>query len=556
MPAKVSARLSELRPNRNEWFESSPVYEGYGVAEFTHPVGRIEGHSKVSFDQRGRCRAELIVENTAPKIDNGYQFMAFMEGVPLPQPRAGDSLVGDGSGRQNPCTAFTVTTAEGVFTARHSIFCSYAVGGKAVLKLQLSVSQFDSRSQVQPRFWAMPLSNFISEFAQRHPQLDRHPLRIYPTPVIPSDLTQEEASLAPWVVNSENRLIIFEFGSALAFIEALPDFEDRKRELLSRQTANVVTAIMIGEIGSQGIEMDDLQAWIPNGDLDLLSVATGTRVGSPWIEFRDGDGELVRRIHVSVRRPAYATGHSAISEDINGGTGHLLSAYRASSVFQRAFFLVTLSNLIDGQMDGDTEENNLRHLFVAFETLCKEFGFSTQDLPLGLGDVSRNYVHETLQRAALQIEIRAAALNPQNDPDEIRTLLEIAERTRQTPLGKSRAFGLGVARLLDHFGLPDASILDAHFGATPRLDAKPTWDRVLSTYRGIVTHVGYFEQPTAAVDTFELYRIRRHLHDVLLRILFNLVGYKATYQPPVKMMATQSPIDWVTPLTTAEELGF
>jgi hypothetical protein len=396
MSAKVSARLSELRPTRNEWFESNAVYAGHGVAEFAHPVGRIEGPSKVSFDERGRCTAELTVETAAPEIKNAFEFMAFMEGVELPQPTPGESAVLQSRGRQNRCTAFTVTTAEGIFTARHNIFYSYSLGDKAVLKLHLSVGQFDSRCHGEPRFWVMPLSNFISDFAQRHEQLDRHPLRIYPTPVIPSDLTQEEVSLAPWVVNSENRLIIFESGSALAFIEPLPDYEDRKKELLSRQTANLLTAVMIGEIGSHGIEIHDLEGWIPGGDLDLLSVATGTWVGSPWIEFRDGDGKLIRRIHAVFGRATYAPGHPAISEAINRGTGHLLSAYRASSVFQKPFFLVTLANLIDGQMDGDTEENNLRHLFVALETLCKEFGFSTQDLHLGLGEVSRNYVHDTL----------------------------------------------------------------------------------------------------------------------------------------------------------------
>ena len=194
MSAKVSARLSELRPTRNEWFESNAVYAGHGVAEFAHPVGRIEGPSKVSFDERGRCTAELTVENAAPEIKNAFEFMAFMEGVELPQPTPGESAVLQSRGRQNRCTAFTVTTAEGIFTARHNIFYSYSLGDKAVLKLHLSVGQFDSRCHGEPRFWVMPLSNFISDFAQRHEQLDRHPLRIYPTPVIPSDLTQEEVS--------------------------------------------------------------------------------------------------------------------------------------------------------------------------------------------------------------------------------------------------------------------------------------------------------------------------------------------------------------------------
>jgi hypothetical protein len=553
---KVSRRLTDLWPIPNNWFSPTALYEGHGMVEFAHPAGMIEGATRVFFDERGKCTAEVAIETVPSEIENAIQFMAFMEGVELPHPEKGKAVVLEGRGRQNVCTAFTVRTSEGVFTAKHNIFCSYTLDKESVLKLHVALSQFDPISQQIPRFWVLPLSNFVSEFAQRHPLLDRHPLRIYPTPGIPPDLKEEERSLAPFIVHSKNHLILFEFSSALAFIEKLPDYDERKRDLLSGQIGNLITAVMIGEIGSNSMDLDRLEAWLPSDYLDLLSIATGARIGTPWIEFRDAQGHLVRRIHTAFRRPAYASGHSSISEVIHRGTGHLISAYSSSEVFGKPYFLAALSNAIDGQMDGDTEENNLRHLVVAFETLCKEFGFSTQDLAQELPDASRVYVRNALESAALQIESKAAGLDPQTHEDEIRALHEIAKRTTQTPLGTSRAFGLAMIQLLDHFGLPDARILDAHFKVNPRLDRKPTWDQVLSFYRGVVMHEGYFDQTAGTVDTFELYRVRRHLHDIFLRIFFKLVGYRETYQPPVKVMAIQSLVDWVTSATPAKDLGF
>jgi hypothetical protein len=42
----------------------------------------------------------------------------------------------------------------------------------------------------------MPLTNFLSRLTSRHPALDRHPLRIYPTPIVPDGLEGEDAFIA------------------------------------------------------------------------------------------------------------------------------------------------------------------------------------------------------------------------------------------------------------------------------------------------------------------------------------------------------------------------
>jgi hypothetical protein len=554
---KVSQRVADLRPTPNNWFASTLVYEGHGVLDFTNPLGRFEGPARIVVDEEGRCTADFHVVTVSPEMENFVYLMAFLDGVDLPKAEKGKPVVHKSGGTSNNnCSAFKVTSDAGVFTATKGISYSYSVGQELTLRLRWIGSQFDPAVSSQARFWVLPISNFISEFAERDPDLDRHPLRIYPTPELPPDLTVEERSLAPFVINSKNRLIIFSFASAKAYIEALPDYEEIKFNLQSRKRRNQVTALMIGEVGSCDIECATCQSWIPFEYLQLLAVATGSAAGSPWIEFRDASGMLVRRCHVSLRPPTYAHGHSVISEAIHRGTGELISAYSASDVLGKTYLLTALNNLVEAQMEGDLEEMNFRSIIIAFETLCNEFGFGTQHLHRYLTDASWDFVKTALQHAASEIQNRIATLDRVSNHTEVGALDEIAKRTLHTPVGKTRAFGLSMVDLLKYFKLPDAQILDSHFAVNPRRDGLLTWSQVLTTYRGTLMHVGYFREGRSSEDFLDLYRIRRHLHDVFLRIFFSLVKYRGTYQPPVKIMTTQCAVDWVKPSTTARELGF
>jgi hypothetical protein len=51
--------------------------------------------------------------------------------------------------------------------------------------------------------------------------------------------------------------------------------------------------------------------------------------------------------------------------------------------------------------------------------------------------------------------------------------------------------------------------------------------------------------------------IMEHLQDVMVRIVFKILGYGGTYQPTmVKMLVAGRSVDWVTPTTPASDLGF
>jgi hypothetical protein len=338
----------------------------------------------------------------------------------------------------------------------------------------------------------MPLTNFLSRFISRHPTLDRHPLRIYPIPVVPDGLEGEDAFIADYHANLKNRLITFEFMGGPGFIEALPDYEQRAKNLTEGSERHSVTAVMVGEVGARGFEQTDLEGWFPDDLLRVLSIVTGTPVGAPWIEFRDAQGELVRRVHAKLNLSPFSQGHRPLEEGVHSGTGYLLSRYLSSPDRGASYLNVALKHLFHVARYGQSIEDKFIYLARAFENLCQHYGFKARDLMKGLDPNWQRTVKGILSTAADQIHDEAKAAARAGRPDQSRLLDSIAERTERTPGGKENSFGIAVAGLLGHFSLPDADIVDTHYQTNPRPDGIPAWSGVLSKYRGAPVHTGFF----------------------------------------------------------------
>ena len=280
----MNVDLDEFTPMLNNWFSPEVEYFGQGCAEFADPRGTIEGCAKVSFDQMGRSNIEMTIENLNTEEPLQLGLMQFFSGSKCVGSK-GQIAIGIGIDR-NPCTKLTVVSPQGIFSATDSLH--YMFGNEEGERLTLVPfrSQFAGTDVGKATYWVIPLSNFVSKFVIRHPELDRHPLRIYPTPIIPNDLSESDLRRATLKANAKNRLIIFQFDNQPGFIEPLPDFNERKNQLLSGQQRNAITAVMVGEVGHNSIDFDDLESWFPFDFLNLLSLATGIEVGAPWIEFR------------------------------------------------------------------------------------------------------------------------------------------------------------------------------------------------------------------------------------------------------------------------------
>lgn len=544
-------------PTPRDWFATAIEYEGHGRAEFNDPKGVIEGHVKIRFDEFGESSVDMEVESIdTEELHPGFGLIGFLNRM-----RRG-SAMGFLGGLGNPCIRLTVDTEHGVFSAAENIFYGFSADissrNRGQLSFQLQSSQFDAaEASAPPKYWGIPLCNFLSEFMQQHQDLDRHPLRIFPTPTVPSGLSESDAMIAENIANQKNRLIVFEFNKGLGFIEPLVDFDERKSRLIDGRERKAITSVMVGDVGANSINLADLERWFPSDFLLLLALASGVEVGAPWIEFRDDRGLLVRRIHATFWRSLFSRGHEMISETFHrgerSGTGHLLTIAPSSPYYGTAHFRVVLQHIVRGGLRGYTIQDKLAHLFRALDALCEQYALKKTLRPNDtLGDDRRTALGKVFKDATKKLNEMAKGAANEGDEAEAKTLLRIAGQLPKA-MNIETGFGKAVMALLERFELPDGRIIDAHYEEEPRPD-KRRWSDVLSRYRGLAMHVGYFDEGRHDLD--DIVKIYFHLHDILVRIIFKMLRYEGNYQPTVAHMTAIKPTDWVDPDTPPSLLGY
>ena len=548
---------SDISITPNQWFRPNVVYEGRGRAEFDDPSGSVEGPVVVRFNEYGQSSVQMTVETITSDRELRFGSMEFFSGE---KPVSEDRVVSlPLTFKSNPCKKLTVETSEGEFSSTDGIYYgrSIPVVGDEPERLDFHLlrSEFQSNNAEPAYYWVFPLANFISKFRQRHSELDQHPLRIYSTPLVPLGLPEKETMRATYRANIKNQLVVFEFNNGLGFIEALPDYKIREENLLNGRERYAITSVMIGEVNGKSIDFSEIDTWLPSEFLRLLSLACGSVVSSPWLEFRDRNGLLVKRIHVSWERSSFSKGRRAITEDIHTGLGYLLTRYASSADRGKAYLRVALKHLIQAGLDGESIEDSFVYLCRALEGLCEHYGTKKQNLLRELTSANELIVKQALGTATNLIREGAATAGTSGEYQQGRVLNRIAERTLNTANVDSD-FGLAVCALLKLFNLPDANIIDAHYLLNPRGDGRPTWAAVLSYYRGAPTHTGYFNFSGKEHDASDILTVMDHLRDVVLRIVFHIVGYEGTYQPPVIKWTIDANFNWVHPDTTATELGY
>jgi hypothetical protein len=394
----------------------------------------------------------------------------------------------------------------------------------------------------------MPLSNFISKFASYHPAADTHPLRFRRSVSTDEQGSTDTSPLSP--------VITFEFGGGLGLIQPFTDYEMRVTNLQKGAERHCLTALMLGEIGSHSIELGEIDDWFPFDFLRLLSFATGTTVGAPWIEFRDSSGNLVGRIHRNLELTAFSRGHRIIEEVIHSGLGYLLTCYQTCADRNAAFLNVALKHIIQGgSYDGSVEDTTV-YLCRALDGLCDHYGFKTQYLLQELDQNRQSEVSGILDTAMRQIRAAARKASKDGFPHQSRVMEKIAARARSNAANKDVDFGLAVAELMKKFGLPDADILDAHYQSNPRPDGIRSWSGVLSHCRGTTMHRGHYDFSGKTHDFEDILRLNDHLLDILVRLIFKIIGYDGTYQPPTIKGTDSLPSDWVKFDLLATQLGY
>jgi hypothetical protein len=534
---KLEFDLNEFIPSPNNWFNANIEYNGHGRAEFSDPKGTLEGHVKIKFDEFWKEEINMDVEFEESTYGSIIKLL-----------------------HQNTCSFIEVITENGRFYSISKIYYdehfSFNANKKSEIRLRFHIlrSIFEPNQANSAMYWVLPLSNFVSGFMSDHPKLDRHPLRLFSIPDIPEELTDDQKLMAKVRVKEKNRLIVFNFLNRLGFIEPLTDYDARKQELLEGKAQRVITSLMIGEIGPNQIDYDNLKQWLPFQFLNLLGFATGTEVGVNWIEFRDDKGTLVQRMHANFNNPRFSKGHEAIDEVIHRGTGTLLTNYQVSLHRENSCLTAVLKHLILAGSNSLTIEDKMTHIFRAFDGLCELFGLSTQDLTQELDQYQKEIIKENLNFSALVIRTLAKV---SLRSDQKNSIQQISQRV-QNSNNFDRDFGLALVDLLRAFDFHDADIVDYYYQKTPRKDGRK-WCNVLSHYRGVVIHSSYFNFESGQYDLFEVVKIWAHLHDILLRVVSRMLCYTGTYQRAVivpNSWAGSYPIDWVKPDIPASELGY
>jgi hypothetical protein len=425
-------------PIPNPWFSSEIIYEGLGIAEFEKPKGIIEGNTTISVNEAGDLKVEmeyekLITEETIYGTEN-FKYMKF-----LYQSNSNDNTVAIGIENRNPCSGLIVKTKDGTFNSDGKIFWNAGFGLDDKIIFYLFNGSYKTASKSHPKYWVMPLINFISSFPRtNNAELLQHPLRLLRIPEVPEFSDEHQKEIAYLAILNSMNLIEFFFGEYLGFIQPVLEYEERAKKIKSGEIKRHITALMVSEI----LAKIDVRTFSTDFS-DLLSFAVGTEVIAPWIEIRDEKGMLLERKHIYHHDTHYRKGYAAIEEPLHNGIGQLLTCASNSEEFGKSYFRVLIAHLIRLQPYGRQIEDHLDLICRTFDTLCEEFGLSTQNLYAYLPQECRTEIDSILRNAKKSIRDLAArsSINIQPVLQQIGSRIENAKNT-------DRAFGLSVIDLL------------------------------------------------------------------------------------------------------------
>jgi hypothetical protein len=528
---------------KENWLETSLVYEGMGHLELEDPYIIIKGKANIQFDGLGEASAWIECDDISFTSPTDPDLIQLFKKNPLSVPEFAKLKPIINQITNNTLKKFTAKTSKGVFSLTDDkIIYSY---DKINNRINVSFlnSAFTSSKRTQIKYMVLPISNFLpAEFDNSDSKFRDHPLR----------------------TGHGDNLIYFYINEAPCFIEPLSTYEDRRKELLEGKSNREITAVIICELVTPQIEILDIEHL-----LDLLSLATGSEIGVPWIECRDDQGELIKRIHLQLNQWSnFSRGHVVIDEWIHNGIGRLIASYWSSSYKNSPDLTAIARNLVKSGFNDLTTEDRLSYLFRALDCLCIAYGLGKIDLRQKLDIDQTRAVNEAFDSFAYKIHFlsreaagkaRTAAKKGLSDEskkfEERHNILQGMESSiNMNPPYMDDRYGRKVAQLLSDFELYDVSIVNSFYRENRRPDKKKSLIGILSYYRGVTMHKGYFDFQKDLYLRKDIPRVRSHLHDILLRIVLKMLCYDGNYQSPISYLPV--PVDWVKPTTSARELGY
>jgi hypothetical protein len=228
---------SEASAGAFNWFQLSVSYQGYGRAEFEDPEGYIEGPVVVRFDESGLARAIMEVKShgSVEPLAHGPLQLVTAE-RPTQQGDSATFSVGPGA-KPNRCRHLVVATDNGAFKSENLVSYGHTVAGvfslafRQELAFRLFRGAFTPNNPAPARYWALPLTNFISDFLSAGGCIVNHPLRLRRASPNREGLSDQDRIIAEIGANNMNRMIVFNYRGLPAFIDPLLDYDERQRRL-------------------------------------------------------------------------------------------------------------------------------------------------------------------------------------------------------------------------------------------------------------------------------------------------------------------------------------
>jgi len=539
--------FEKVTPKANDWVQATVDYKGRGTAELGYPKATVAGPFTARFDEEGASQTETVFDNIFPH-DPDY------DGPPIAL-LCGATKTQSGWGfgeMNNPCESLSFETDQGMFMSTGKIDWAGMNWGTQPTRLRFAVREgkLETKNTAPAKFFAVPLVNCVAELSNY--LSGDHPLRIYPTPALPEGVPEDLKSLARMTANQKNSVLGFSVEGNLFFIERLSDYDARAASLRSGAARRKITAVLVGEVGANPTgTLAEFRSWFPFDILSALSFASGSEVGFPWIEIRDEEGALIRRLHGGARMPSFFEGDDVFGKFSRPGAGEFITRFMALPRDRRRLLRVVMNHARLGSLGPHLFLYDIvDHLVRALDALCRGHGLMQQNLCAGLTTAAQDAVKNITADTTSRLRQLADGASQAGNLSDYRLLKRIEGRAAN--MGNSEnMLGFAAVDLLRKWGFPDVQIIDNFLVQAGR----PDWAHLISAYRNDTLHEGHLDFENKH-DAAEVVRVCAHLKDALTRCLLKECGYSGTYESVLRSSYGPQNVDWVTPTTDSKTLGF
>ena len=505
------------------WLEEEVVYEGWGRAEFSDPKGYVEGTTKVIFSPESQSSCFMTVENSEPASIFGLS--PLLSGEKPIQTKEGLTL--SLSSRGNLCSKLTIRCQDGVFSTDKISFPHETSLGNGIVSFGVWEGRYDRSNAGNPRFFAIPLLNFLTKFYLGKRKSFEHPLRFLHI----SDMKGDDDASRRLLFNMTDMTIPYYFKEGVAFIDPVPSFDETCKSIQNREQQRRITGVLIGDCMSVPDNTNAIYDYFTPRFRSLIALGTGQLIAAPWIEFRTEDNILVSRFH----HPAGDANYEPNRAPVPGCLGRLVYVGMEARIEQEEAWNVACLHAARAGRENAALEENIHYSILGLETLGKAFDFSRCNLLDELLPEHKETVKKILKVAADNIKALNKSESEKGSTSGI-AIGRIAERAMgafQTDL----AFPLSVAKLIDKFQLPDLEMVS-------QVPLSKPWEQLLGDVRGQIVHQGYLK--IECNEGFSEYAaLSNHLRDILVRILLKMVGFDGGYQPLTASCSMSEQVDFL-----------